>query len=500
LQKALAECSINGALPSMGRIYSMDTLDEETIIRHCSSNVGVKDVQCSKCSAYMFGGECCNQLEVNKPGGKHRFKMCCGDGQIEVRRSPQIEKSFEDLVINELGHQLPSLNSLVAFAGCSSFKSECPGKQYSYKILGHFGRVICTNLKASPTFSGVYIFDADEQVRLRHAMQSDMPSQDRFSVAQISAVTAYLLDVNPFAVTMNLCAASPHKAIEIHSGAMYTMKSPASQGGEVAAIFANDGVSRPHFGIATLKGNSINDAKSIHLQCDDNLNRKRTQKIEYDHGSYDALRFPVLFPTGVQGWNRTFKRSDVSSSGIDSTRRVTLRQYYSYMLQDRPYASNLLMKGRRLLQEYIVDAGSKIEDNDLQFQQNNQGLLRADRYSSIKEALDAGFTGTIGRHFSKPQIMSKSVRGSPAQKRSKYKDFMAAFLFHGGVDAFITVTANPYWSEVQESLPRGYTAEDRADIVGRVFKLKLDILIDRINSGILGQCSTVGYVVEFQKR
>jgi len=35
-------------------------------------------------------------------------KMCCGEGMIEVRRSPQIEKSFEESVINELGHQLPS--------------------------------------------------------------------------------------------------------------------------------------------------------------------------------------------------------------------------------------------------------------------------------------------------------------------------------------------------------------------------------------------------------
>jgi hypothetical protein len=158
------------------------------------------------------------------------------------------------------------------------------------------------------------------------------------------------------------------------------------------------------------------------------------------------------------------------------------------------------MSGRRLLQEYIVDAGSKIEDSEIGFQQYNQGKLRAESYSNIQKAGKTGYMGTVGRFFSKPQVMSSTIRGCPAQKRKKYKDFMAAFLFHGGVDAFVTMTANPNWEEVQSALKPGFSPQDRPDIVNRVFKLKLDILIQQINCGILGDNVCVGYVTEFQKR
>jgi hypothetical protein len=494
LQEALADCPIDSVPRNIGRIYSMDTLDEQRIIRHCSSYVGQKDVQCLKCSAYMFGGECCNQNEVNK-GARHRFKMCCGDGQICVAKGAAVDEAFEQIVVNDLGNQLPLLNSMVAFAGVHHYKAECPGEMYSFKILGHFHRIICQNLSASKSFAGIYILDAEEQIRIRQGMQSHVAADDQFSEAQLRAVTAYLLDVNPYAITLKIGAANQQVPIEILSGAMYTMRKPASQGGEVAALFPGDGISRPHFGIATLSGNSIKDANPIRLSFSNQHDGAATQSIPYDHGSYDALRFPILFPTGVYGWNRAFKRS----SG-DMTRRVSLREYYSYMLQDRPFPNNLLMSGRRLLQEYIVDAGSKIEDSEIGFQQNNQAKLRADSYSSIRDAKCAGFVGTMGRLFSKPQVMSKTIRGCPAQKRAKYKDFMAAFLFHGGVDAFVTMTANPDWLEVQSALKPGFSPKDRSDIVAKVFKLKLDILIHQINCGILGANLCVGYVIEFQKR
>ena len=195
LQEALAACAIDQVPKNIGRIYSMDTLDENRIIRHCSSHVGQKDVQCSKCSAYMFGGECCNQNDVNK-GALHRFKMCCGDGQISVPKGAPIDEAFEHMVVNDLGNQLPRLNAMVAFAGVNHYKAECPGQLFSFKILGHFHRIICQNLRASKTFAGIYILDADEQIRIRQGLQSQIPADEQFTAAQLQAVTAYLLDVS----------------------------------------------------------------------------------------------------------------------------------------------------------------------------------------------------------------------------------------------------------------------------------------------------------------
>jgi len=492
LRKALLNCPTHECPPNIGRIFSIDTLNEGTIRRWCSSDVGLKNVQCSQCNAFMFSDECCNKKEVEK-GEQHRFTLCCGDGFVDVPRCPQPLQAYADLLTQELANQLPALNALMAFVGINTFKAECPGKQYTYKILGHLDRVMCSNLLASPTFAGIYIYDSVSQVDMRESLQQNYQASDRFKREDISMVTDYLMDNNPFAVTLRLGAADQHIPIELLSGMLYTMKKPVSLGGEVAALYPGDGVSRPHFGVATLKGGSIADAQSILLRFDSESTC--TQKIGYDHASYDALRFPVLFPHGVYGWHRAMKSKDATC-----LKRVSLRQYYSFMLQDRPHPTHLLLQGKRLLQEYIVDAGAKIEDSELNFQEHNQDQLRADKYSSIIAAQEADYTGTLGRQFSKPTVLNKSFRNSPAQKKAKYKDFMAAFIHHGGVDAFITMTANPNWPEVQAALQPGMSAEDRSDIVCRVFKLKLATLKQELINGILGQTASIGYVIEFQKR
>ena len=77
---------------------------------------------------------------------------------------------------------------------------------------------------------------------------------------------------------------------------------------------------------------------------------------------------------------------------------------------------------------------------------------------------------------------------------------MSAFINHDGVDAVITMTANPNWPEVQAALPKGRTAADRPDIVCRVFRLKLGILKQQLENGILGETVCVDFIIEFQKR
>jgi hypothetical protein len=497
LRSSLAAVTSNGEIiappPNVGRIFSIDTLDEDIVLRHFSFAVGKKDIPCPKCSALMFMDECINAKDVIKKGKSPEFMMCCSNGAVHVPQSPRISQEFMDTVLNHAGNHLPVLNAKVAFAGVNSYKAECPGKQYGFKILGPYDRIICTNLMASPTFAGIYIYDADEQIRMRNAMQCKLPVDEIISLPILSLVTRYLMDNNPYAVTLRLAAAHQHQPVTLLSSVMYHMKSPLSQGGEVAALFPMDGISRSHFAVTTLKGNRIQDCDPIVLHFDEPSIQSPTQRIDYDHASYDALRFPILFPTGVYGWNRSFQ-----SVGRD--RRVSMREYYSYMLQDRPYENNLLMQGKRLLQEYIVDAAAKIEDSEMKFQASHQKELRADSYDKIKRAQQEGYTGTLGRSFSKPQVLSKSIRSSPAQKAAKYKDFVAAFRYHGGVDAFVTITANPNWPEVLSALKPGFTPQDRVDIIDRVFKIKLKKAIAAINEGMLGDQVCVAYVIEFQKR
>jgi hypothetical protein len=82
-----------------------------------------------------------------------------------------------------------------------------------------------------------------------------------------------------------------------------------------------------------------------------------------------------------------------------------------------------------------------------------------------------------------------------------YHDAMAIVRNCGKPDLFITMTCNPRWPEIRDALLPNQTAQDRADIVARVFKLKLDAMChDLFKSHVFGRVVGRVHVMEFQKR
>ena len=82
-----------------------------------------------------------------------------------------------------------------------------------------------------------------------------------------------------------------------------------------------------------------------------------------------------------------------------------------------------------------------------------------------------------------------------------YHDAMSIVRQFGKPDIFLTMTCNPNWPEIQEHFLPGQQACDRPDIVGRVFNIKKDHLIDLIEKqNFFGEVAAYVYVVEFQKR
>ncbi|WVZ93004.1 hypothetical protein U9M48_039027 [Paspalum notatum var. saurae] len=70
-------------------------------------------------------------------------------------------------------------------------------------------------------------------------------------------------------------------------------------------------------------------------------------------------------------------------------------------------------------------------------------------------------------------------------------------------DLFVTFTSNAAWTEISEVLScmRGQQPSDCSDIVNRVFKMKLNMLMDDIKKKqFFGPINAVIYTVEFQKR
>uniref|UniRef100_A0A1S4C5F7 Helitron helicase-like domain-containing protein n=1 Tax=Nicotiana tabacum TaxID=4097 RepID=A0A1S4C5F7_TOBAC len=98
-------------------------------------------------------------------------------------------------------------------------------------------------------------------------------------------------------------------------------------------------------------------------------------------------------------------------------------------------------------------------------------------------------------------ILSASFIGGPRDMRRRYMDAMALVQHFGKSDLFITMTCNPDWAEIQENLCEGQLAQDRPDLVTRVFRAKLQDLKDQIfKKKIFGPVAAHIFVVEFQKR
>jgi len=78
---------------------------------------------------------------------------------------------------------------------------------------------------------------------------------------------------------------------------------------------------------------------------------------------------------------------------------------------------------------------------------------------------------------------------------------MAIVRRYGKPHLFITFTCNVQWPEIKSSLFEGQTANDRPDIVCRVFRLKLsDLLKDIVQRQIFGTVLAYVQTTEFQKR
>ncbi|KAI5411382.1 hypothetical protein KIW84_056460 [Lathyrus oleraceus] len=70
----------------------------------------------------------------------------------------------------------------------------------------------------------------------------------------------------------------------------------------------------------------------------------------------------------------------------------------------------------------------------------------------------------------------------------RYEDGMAIVLNGGKPDIFLTMTCNPFWSEITSELLPFQTPQDRPDLLTRIFRSKFEKLKDDvINKGVLGK-------------
>lgn len=198
------------------------------------------------------------------------------------------------------------------------------------------------------------------------------------------------------------------------------------------------------------------------------------QRISELHPSYLALQYPLLFPYGEDSYRIDIKLSNTGRNGGRS--RVSMREFFAYWIRDRLNEVGTLLRSRKLFQQFIVDAYTMIESERLSYIRANQKNLRSEIYKNVREAAQLGNTdaSSVGKRI----ILPSSFTGGARYMVQNYLDAMALCKWYGYPDLFITFTCNAKWPEITRFVnQQGLKAEDRPDIICRVFKIKLDQLI-----------------------
>ncbi|XP_019236379.1 PREDICTED: uncharacterized protein LOC109216658 [Nicotiana attenuata] len=104
-------------------------------------------------------------------------------------------------------------------------------------------------------------------------------------------------------------------------------------------------------------------------------------------------------------------------------------------------------------------------------------------------------------NIGKQKFLSASFIGGPRDMRQRYMDAIALVQRFGKPDLFITMTCNPTWPEIKEHLWTTDEAQNRPDLISRVFRAKVEELKTDISKrNIFGKVAAYMYTVEFQKR
>ncbi|XP_019191668.1 PREDICTED: uncharacterized protein LOC109186192 [Ipomoea nil] len=224
------------------------------------------------------------------------------------------------------------------------------------------------------------------------------------------------------------------------------------------------------------------------------------QRITELNPAYLPMQYPLLFPYGEDGYRDDIQFNNVQGRSSNARTKISPREYFSFRLQDRLNEMSTLLYARRLFQQYLVDAYTMIESGRLVYIRSHQKSLRCESYKCLTDALTRGEVDPTAQ--GKRIILPSSFTGGARYMVQNYQDAMAICRWIGYPSLFITFTCNPKWPEIERFLQsRKLKAEDRPDIVCRVFKMKLNALIKDIKKEkIFGLVDAVIYTIEFQKR
>ncbi|CAN6814668.1 unnamed protein product [Brassica oleracea var. botrytis] len=340
--------------------------------------------------------------------GELTFTICCNHGQIKLPPINQPPTLLDELLHSRwFRNTIRVYNSVLAFTSVGKKMDygvvHAPGP-YTIQIQGQTHHRIGSLIPQQgrlPEYLQLYIFDTSNEVRNRLNAMGQTSTEGNLDETTLTRLIE-MIDEN------NCLAKFFRRARDYYesNGKEFTIRLLPDKG----------------------KGKEYDLPSTSEVAC---------LIIRDDHPLYMSLQYPLLFPYGEYGFHPDILLH-LETSTSRTRQFLTLRQFYAAQIQTRLNQGMTLIKGGRLLHQFVVDG-----DTDAKI---------------------------IGQRF----ILPPSFTGGPRYLVEKYHDAMAICRVYGNPNLFITMTENPNWREIKEHLEKygGDSPNDRPDVECRVFKMK----------------------------
>lgn len=175
--------------------------------------------------------------------------------------------------------------------------------------------------------------------------------------------------------------------------------------------------------------------------------------------------------------------SGVTASGKNARVKVTMQDYFRYMFHYRKSQPNPFLCYGALSTQAKIDARACVDENRLWYIIDKQDKLRVDTFQGLTDAVEHGCRD--GNEIGKKMVLPASHTGGRRYMIQNYHDGIAICRVYGPPDFFTTFTCNPKWPEIAQAISSepGQKPTDRADVVVRVYNMKLEELLGDIRIG-----------------
>ncbi|GKB35535.1 hypothetical protein Tco_0880477 [Tanacetum coccineum] len=330
--------------------------------QHCIpleyTHMGRCSCVCRHCGAMFWE---CEKLSRSGFGGVPIYNKCCNGGQVVLRPPPEYPEYLKALYANtHFMENIRAYNQMFSMAslGANIDNSINNGRgPYVFRISGqiyHWIGSMCPPEGNAPRFLQLYIYDTTNEVNNR--MSHFVGEHDSGLKREIVEGLIELLDnhnalVQLFRTARNKLneANVPEFKVKLYNVVgtrRYELPTPETIG---AIVFGGTSITETEFDLIVEEHSRI------------------PQRVNKLHPCYMSLQFPLLFIYGEEGYHKDMKLVNIPTHSGSAAKRMTMNMYYAYQIHDRLNHYNLLPRGGKLFQQYVVTAYCAVEQNRLDY-------------------------------------------------------------------------------------------------------------------------------------